>query len=182
MGIVTVEIKNFFNKEVFCGNINKELCRSRWCGSVPLGIRSFQLPQVRTFALHWADNVLSYNFGSETGTISFCETLWKRLKMPHCLEFELSSLFSGTRLPSGGIPGCLRIVFNLFVATRPLFLSHTMMATMNTTRKMPPEGHFPHFLKCHFGAQNSNGTTISWNIPHVVVKMAPETTFGSYWT
>ena len=57
--------------------------------------------------------------------------------MPHCLEFELSSLYSGTRLPSGGIPGCLRIVFNLFVATRPLFLSHTMMVTMNMRRKMP---------------------------------------------
>ena len=62
--------------------------------------------------------------------------------MPHCLEFELSSLYSGTRLPSGGIPGCLRIVFNLFVATRPLFLSHTMMVTMNTMGKMPPGAIF----------------------------------------
>ena len=76
--------------------------------------------------------------------------------MPHCLEFELSSLCTGTRLPSGGIPGCLRIVFNLFVATRPLFLSHTMMVTMNMMREKPSWGHFPHFLKWHFGAQNSN--------------------------
>ena len=155
MGVVTVEVKNFFNKESVLWKYQQRTLsvevmwnRSAQNSVFPASASPhlcWDLSRQCAFLQFWL---------WDSGTISFCETLWKRLKMPHCLEFELSSLFSGTRLPSGGIPGCLRIVFNLFVATRPLFLSHTMMVTMNTTRKMPSEGHFPHILKWHLGAQN----------------------------
>ena len=182
MGVVTVEVKNFFNKESVLWKYQQRTLsvEVKWNRSA----RNLVFPASASPHLCW-------DLSRQCAFLQFWPwdrdnlILWNSLEEAEnapLFRIELSSLCTGTRLPSGGIPGCLRIVFNLFVATRPLFLSHTLMASMNTTRKMPSGGHFPHFLKWHFGAQNSNGITISWNIPHVVVKMAPETTFGSYWT
>ena len=126
MGIVTVEVKNFFNKESVLWKFQQRTLsvEVKWKRSARNSV--FPASASPHLCLDLSRQCAFLQFWPwDSGTISFCETLWKRLKMPHCLEFELSSLFSGTRLPSGGIPGCLRIVFNLFVATRPLFLSHT---------------------------------------------------------